>query len=96
LSIDSQTEEIMDESHSEKTDLGKDENSQSFWKWALDRINYPWISFSLIAISLIVVVLGLILFYCVAAVSEMVGFWLIVAGVILFLLVLIFGFQKFD
>ncbi len=49
------------------------------------------------AISILLITIGLILFYKTEAVLRTnVGFWMILAGVIVFLLTVILGFEKID
>ncbi|NHJ85277.1 MAG: hypothetical protein FK734_07430 [Asgard group archaeon] len=48
-------------------------------------------------ISVILMVVGIILFYKIdTAVSQNAGFWIVLTGVVIFLLTVIFGFNKVD
>jgi len=49
------------------------------------------------SIAILLMIIGLILFYRIGgSLRENVGYWMIFAGVILFLLTVVFGFEKIE
>ncbi|MHA1556770.1 MAG: hypothetical protein ACTSPM_07530 [Candidatus Heimdallarchaeota archaeon] len=55
------------------------------------------ITIILLLVSAVIMLVGLIVFYYTAAETvKNVGFWLIISGVIVFLLTIIFGFERIE
>ncbi|MBD3192450.1 MAG: hypothetical protein GF308_17555 [Candidatus Heimdallarchaeota archaeon] len=67
-----------------------DPPEQSFWV----KYNINWLTISLAVLGIVLVILGVIFFYRIEAISPTIGFWLSVAGVLLFLFTVIFGFER--
>lgn len=67
-----------------------DPPEQSFWA----KYNINWFTISLAGLGIVLVILGIIFFYRIEAISSAIGFWFSIAGVLLFLFTIIFGFER--